>query len=488
MRGSSSTARSAAPAPTGTWTIRLWGLLFVLAGNMLIDALEVSVVVVALPSISADLGLSLASAQWTMTGFAVGFGGLMLFGGRVVALLGRRKVYLAALVGFAAASVAGALADGPGPLVATRVVKGFCAALTAPTGLAIITTEFPAGPPRDRALSVYTLFGAAGFTTGLLLSGVLTAVDWRLTFAFPAPVVLVLFFFGLRLIPGSGPDTAGERPRGGPRRYDAAGAATCVAGLLTLVGGIVSVPSHGWGDLHSGGLLVLSALLFAAFVRIELRVPEPLVRFSAFRSGALTRSALGAAALNGSYLGLLLTLTYEMQTVHGWSPLRTALAFLPAAAPLAVTALLSGRIVSAFGAPRLIAGGALFALAGYLLQLRQSWPLHYASAVLPTMLLVGAGFVLSFAALNMQATSQLPPAERGVASGLYQTAVQAAAALVPAVVAALLTACRPAAGASPAELLAACRPALVLVAAIGALGLLIGLAGALPRRDRLHEV
>lgn len=485
MRSSSSASAPrplSAAAPAGASALRLWGLLFVLSGNMLIDALEVSVVVVALPSIGADLGLPLTSAQWMMTGFAIGFGGLMLFGGRVVALLGRREVYLAALLGFAAASVAGALADDIWLLVATRVVKGLCAALTAPTGLAIIQTAYPAGPLRDRALSVYTLFGASGFTAGLLLSGVLTAVDWRLTFAFPAPVVLVLFLFGLRLIPGTDPRT-GSQPGGDePRRYDVAGAVTCTAGLLTLVGGIVSVPSHGWTGLRSGGLLAASALLFVAFVLVERRTPHPLVGFTFLTSGPLARSALGAAALNGSYLGLLFVLTYELQTLHGWHPLRTALALVPAAAPLAVTALLSGRMVAAFGTARLIAVGAVFPLAGYLWQLRQSWPLDYATAILPTMLLVGAGFVLSFAALNTQATSQLPPPERGAGSGLYQSAVQAGAALVPALVAALLVAHRPAAGASPAEFLAACRPALVLVTLVGALGLLVGVAGARPRR------
>jgi MFS family permease len=463
--------------PVERWSLRLWGLLFVLAGNMLIDALEVSVVLVALPSIGADLGLPVSTLQWAMTGFAVGFGGLMLFGARAVALLGRRRVYLAALLVFAAASVVGGLTADPEVLIATRFVKGFCAALTAPTGLAIISTAFPEGRARDRALSVYTLFGAGGFTAGLLLSGLLTQVSWRLTFLFPAPVVLVLFVLGLRLIPGS----AEAAPR--YRRYDAAGAVTFTGALLALVQGIVSVPVHGWGDLRSSGLLVLAVVLLAAFGVIERVAPQPLVRFSAFTGGAMVRSAVGAAALNGSYLGLLFIATFQLQTVAGWTPLQSALAFVPAAAPLAVTALLSGRIVSRFGAAPLIAIGAVFPLLGYLLRLRLLQSTEYATGLLPTMLLVGAGFVLSFAALNTQATSELPAAERAAGSGLYQTAVQVGAAVALALVAALLTAgLRP--EASAAGVAAACRSAMWLVTSIGALGLLVGLTGVLPRPRR----
>ncbi|MFC7309347.1 MFS transporter [Streptomyces monticola] len=473
-----------APARAGRSRLPLWGLLAVLAGNMLIDALEVSVVVVALPSLAADLGLAPVSAQWAMTGFAAGFGGLLLFGARVVALLGRRRVYLTALLVFAAASVVAALATDPVLLVATRFVKGFCAALTAPTGLAIISTTFPAGPQRQRALSVYTLFGASGFTAGLLLSGALTEISWRLTFFFPAPVVLVLFALGLRLVPGPdaepappGAGQAAEQPA--PRRYDFAGALTFAAGLAALVQGIVSLPAHGWADPRSTGLLALAVAAFAAFTVIERRVPEPLVDFRVFTSGAMVRSALGAAALNGSYLGLLFTLTYQLQVLSGWSPLHTALALLPAAAPLAVTALHSGRLVAGYGATRLITAGALFAFVGYLLQLRQSWPLQYASDLLLTTLLVGAAFVCSFAALNLRATAELPPAERGAGSGVYQTAVQTGAALVLAAVAALLPASAAAAQADP---LRACRPALVLVAAVGAAGLLVALTGRRTRR------
>ncbi|MER6085040.1 MFS transporter, partial [Streptomyces sp. NPDC001833] len=464
------------PAPVAAGTDerfgpRLWGLLLVLAGNMLIDALEVSVAVVALPTIGTDLGQPPTVTQWAMTGFAAGFGGLLLFGARVVTLLGRRRVYLAALLAFAAASALSALAHGPWLLLATRLTKGFCAALTAPTGLAIITATFPEGRPRSRAVSVYTLFGAGGFTAGLLLSGWLTQTSWRWAFAFPAPVVLLLFAFGLRLIPGEAPGAptglsvsngdAGSAPQGRgelrdqpPRRrgrtttrhFGIPSALTLLGALLALVQGITQFPAHGWTAPQTTAPLTAAALLLLLLRRVERHALAPLLNTAPLRGNpTLIRSALGAACLNGSYLGLLFVLTYQTQTLAGWSPLHTAFALLPAAAPPALTALASGRLVAAFGAPRLIVAGAACAFAGALLQLRpHAWPLDYQGRMLPTLLLVGAAFVLSFAALNMQAMSRLAPADRLTGSGLYQTAVQLAAVLAVALVAALLAAHAPA--------------------------------------------
>ncbi|MEH0424355.1 MFS transporter [Streptomyces sp. B21-083] len=463
MEPSPSTNARGHPAavPSRRWSPRLWGLLLVLAGNMLVDALEVSVVIVALPSIGRELDMPLTMSQWLVSGFALGFGGLMLFGGRVVELLGRRRVYLAAMTGFAVASVIGGLTSEPSVLIATRFVKGFCAALTAPTGLAIIASTFPAGRDRDRAVSVYALFGAGGFTAGLLLSGFLTGFSWRWTLLFPAPVVLVLAAFGLRLIPRALPTST-------TRHFDIAGASTFAGAVLALVYGITEVPAHGWVGPRTLGAFVLAALLAAAFGTVERTSRLPLFRTGVLRSGTLVRSMLGAAALNGSYLGLLLVATVRLQTDQGWSPLRTALAFLPASAPLAVTALFSGRLVSRFGTARLIAAGALGPLVGCLLYLEAPARSPYATGVLPTMLLVGAGFVLGFAALNMQATQGISVSDRAQAVALYQTAVQLSAALVVALTAALAT------GASDD------RPALWLISAVGAAGLAVGLCG-LPR-------
>jgi MFS family permease len=189
---------------------RQWPLLLTLSANMLLDALEVSTIVIAMPSIGAGLGITPAAASWTMTGFALGFGGSILLGARVAARLGRRRMYLGALLVFAVASIAGGLAvDGP-MLIAARVVKGISVALTAPTGLAIIAGTFPEGPARNRAVSVYSLFGATGFSAGLVLSGALTMTSWRATLLFSGPVALVLLLFGRKFIPADG--DAAARP------------------------------------------------------------------------------------------------------------------------------------------------------------------------------------------------------------------------------------------------------------------------------------
>jgi MFS family permease len=381
-------------------------LVAVLAGNMLIDALEVSTQVVAMPAIARDLGLGAAGAQWTVSAFAVGFGGAVLAGGRLVETAGRRRVYLAALVVFAAASVVAGLTGSFAVLLATRAVKGICVALTAPTGLAILVSAYPPGPARQRAVSVYTLFGAVGFTLGLLVSGALTSRDWHLTMAFPAPAMVVLFVAGLLLLPADPP--AGPRP------------------------------------------------------------PWPLR--AVLGNGTLVRSALSAAALNGSYLGLLTIVTFQLQDGAGWTPARTALGLTVAAVPLAVAAPFAGRLVARVGAPRLIAAGLLCATAGYLRYPHGEPPGSYATGVLPTLVLVGAAFVLAFTALNVQAMSRIAAPGRGVAAGVFQTAVQCGAIVLVPLVGVLLAAHTP--------------TATWVVTAVGGAGLLVACAG-LPTRSPL---
>lgn len=435
---------------------------------MLLDALEVSVLVVAAPAIGADLGLPPAGVQWTMSGFALGFAGLLLFGPQLAERRGRRRTYLAALALFAAASLVGAVATDPVVLVATRFVKGCCAALTAPMGLAIITSAFADGAARRRAVSVYAFFGAAGFTVGLLLSGLLTAWDWRWTLSFPAPVVAVLLVVGARVIPRDTP-----APGTDPGRPDAAGALLLTGALFALVGGLSLVPADGWTGPRGSGLLLLSVTLFVVLGLRERVVSRPLVPAPLLRRPGLARAALGAACLNGAYLSTLLTSTLHIQGREGHGPLWTALAFLPASAPLACSALYSGRMIGRFGTRRLIAAGLSSALAGFVLLWHRGLNTPYPTGLFPALLLVGAGFVLAFTALNIQATAGVPDSGKGRASAVYQTAVQAGAALFLALTAALLP---PASG----RAVSAHAPALGAVVVIAALGWISAIGGLRP--------
>lgn len=390
-------------APTEI-TSREWGLLFILSGNMLLDALEVSTAVVALPTIGHGLGLSPLDAQWIITGFALGFGGALLIGRPVVAALGKRRPYLVAVLLFAVASVVGGLAPGGGVLIATRLIKGACAAFTAPTGLAIIATAFREGKDRGRAMSVYTLFGASGFSAGLIISGLLTtALGWRWTFVAPAPVALVLFASGLWLIP---------RDEYGSDRREATGPWSAVLGNPSLI-----------------------------------------------------RSCLGAVTLNGAFWGFLFLATSHLQDTAGWTPFRTALAFLPATLLLLVSVPFGSRLVSRFGTARLIAFGAAAPPIGYALLLPlRDFP-AYVPDVLPTVLLVGAGYVLCFSALQVQATSGVPASDRALAGGIYQSSVQIGGALTVILSAAVFTS-------------VGLRASIALITAVGALGLAVALRGA----------
>src|SRR5918995_1361402 len=188
---------------------RAWILLLVLCGVLFLDGLDVSMVGVALPSIDSDLNLSTSTLQWVVSGYVLGYGGLLLLGGRTADLLGRRKVFLIALAVFAVASLAGGLVSSGPLLILTRFIKGLAAAFTAPTGLSIITTNFAEGPARNKALSIYTVFGAGGYSSGLLFGGLMAEVGWRWTFLLPVPIALAALAAAFVLLPKDKPAEEG---------------------------------------------------------------------------------------------------------------------------------------------------------------------------------------------------------------------------------------------------------------------------------------
>jgi MFS family permease len=449
---------------TGHLSRRAWGALLVLCGALFLDALDVSMVGVALPSIRSDLGLSTSSLQWVVSAYVLGYGGFLLLGGRAADLLGRRRVFLVSLGVFVGASLLGGFAHDGNLLIATRFVKGMSAAFTAPAALSIITTTFAEGPARNKALSVYTATGATGFSLGLVIGGLLTEAGWRWVFILPAPVALIVLLAGIKLVP------AGERGVRSLRGFDATGAVTITSAMLLLVYTLVNAPNAGWDSARTLASFAAAGGLLGAFVIRERRTATPLVRLGILRSAALVRANVAAMTLFGSWIGFQFIATLYMQQLRGWSALETGLAIFPAGLLVALFSTRIAPLVMRFGVTRLILAGLVSIVTGYLLFLPIGLESGYLTSLLPTFLLAGLGFALAFGPLNIAATSGVAPEEQGLAGGLLNTSFQFGGALSLAVTTAVINA-NTAGDGSPAAMLDGFHPALIVPVAIGLVGI-----------------
>ena len=451
------------------WDARLWTALFLLCGVLFLDGLDVSMVGVALPSIQADLGLTTSQLQWVISAYVLGLGGVLLLGGRAADLLGRRRVLISALTVFTAASLLGGLVDNGTLLIAARFLKGVAAAFTVPASLSLLTTTFTEGPARNKAMAIFNAFGASGFSFGLVFGGILTEVGWRWTFLLPVPVAALLLFLMPRYI-------ARDRPYlGVKRRYDLPGAFLLTAGMLLLVRTIVQAPQDGWGDPKTIAAFLLAAGLLAAFVAVERRAPQPLVRLGILRSAPLVRANLGAMCLFGAYVGFQFVATLYLQKTLGWSALQTALAFLPAGLFVAIGAPRMGTVITRYGTAKpIVASTVSFAL-GYALFLRVD-ATPYVFTFLPTIMLLGLGFALGYAALSVQATAGVSDHEQGLAAGLVQTSFQMGGAIVLAAVSAVVG----------QGTISDYRTAIAIVLGVAVLSLALALVGVVrPRTDEV---
>jgi EmrB/QacA subfamily drug resistance transporter len=446
---------------SGRLSKRAWGALLVLCGALFLDALDVSMTGVALPSIRTDLDMSTSSLQWVVSAYVLGYGGFLLLGGRAADLLGRRRMFLISLGVFVAASALGGLANDGTLLVITRFIKGVAAGFTAPAGLSIITTSFAEGPTRNKALSIYTATGATGFSLGLVFSGVLTEIGWRWVFLFPAPLALIVLLAAIRLVPD---DRDIPRPS---HRFDLAGAVGVTAGMLVLVYTLVEAPDAGWTSARSLAGFAAAAAILAAFVAHERRVDAPLVRLGILRSSSLVRANLGAMSLIGAWFGFQFIVTLYLQQARGWSALETGLAIFPGGMLVAFLAPRMAPLIARFGTTRLIAAGLTSTVIGYALFLPIGLESGYVTAMLPTFLLTGLGFGLAYGPLNIAATNGVAPEEQGLAGGLVNTSFQFGGALVLAVTTAVNNASA-GSGGSPDALLDGFHAAIVvsLVAAV----------------------
>ncbi|MEU9688430.1 MFS transporter [Amycolatopsis japonica] len=450
------------------WDARLWGVLLTVSVVVGLDALDVSMVAVALPSIQADIGLSTGALQWIISAYVLGYGGLLLLGGRTADLLGRRRVFLVAVAVFALASLLGGLVDDGALLIATRFIKGLAAAFTAPAALSIITTTFHEGPARNRAISIFAVFGASGYSAGLVFSGLLTEVGWRWTFLLPVPIAIAALVAAIKLIPSYQPQTGGG--------YDFPGAITGAAGSLLLVFAVVEAPEIGWAAPRTLISFALALALLVTFVFIEKRSKHPLLRLGILRSGPLARANLGGATFFGAYIGFQFVVMLYLQNVLHWSALQTALGFLPAALIVAFGSPRIEPLIDRLGTPRTILAGVVAHVIGYALFLRIDETSGYAGSVLPSMILLGIGFMLAFSSLNIQATNGISDDEQGLAGGLLNTSIQVGGAIGLAVVTAVLTG-NSGGATGPAALLNGLAPALTVVTGIAVISVLVALSG-----------
>jgi MFS family permease len=473
---SSSSSSSATIHAADGWTSRTWLLLVVLCGALFLDGLDISMVGVALPSIGGDLGMSASSLQWIVSGYVLGYGGLLLLGGRASDLLGRRRVFLVAVTVFGIASVVSATLSSPEAIVALRFVKGVAAAFTVPAGLSIITTKFSEGPARNKALSIYTVVGASGFSLGLVFGGVLTELGWRAVFLLPGPVSLLLVAVGWRVIPTS------VRSLTRFSDFDLFGAVASTGALLLFVVGVVEAPDRGWTSAPVLGLFAASVVLAVAFVLTELRHPTPLIRLGILRSAHLVHANVAGAIMAGGYFAFQFLVTLYLQNSLGWSPLAMALGFLPAGLLVVASSTRIDRVLARVRTQVLIAAGMGSFLVAYVLFLRVDPDLGYAALLLPTMLLLGVGFALTFPSINAQATSGVADHEQGLASGLVNTSVQIGGAVVLAVVSAILVNASASEGpAQVGELMPGMLTGLKVVAVFTAFGVVASVATLLLR-------
>jgi EmrB/QacA subfamily drug resistance transporter len=454
------------PQSSERLSTRAFGMLLVLCGALFLDAMDVSMIGVALPSIRSDLGLSTSSLQWVVSAYVLGYGGFLLLGGRAADLFGRRRMFLVSLGVFVVASALGGFANDGTLLIATRFVKGMSAAFTAPAGLSIITTSFAEGAARNKAISIYTATGATGFSLGLVFGGLLTEIGWRWVFFLPVPIALVTLLAATRLVPAE----QHEVPR--RRSFDLAGAVSLTAAMLLLVFTVVEAPDVGWASARTLGSFAGVAAILALFVAIEQRTAVPLVRLGILRSSALVRANIGAMLLVGSWFGFQFIATLYMQQLRGWSPLETGLAIFPGGFLVAVLAPRVGPLVIRFGITRLVTVGFLSAAAAYALFVPIGLDSGYAAAMLPTFVLAGFGFALAYGPLNIAGTNGVAAHEQGLASGLVSSSFQVGGALVLAVATAVNNAAAGADG-SPQAMLDGFQAAIVVSVIAAGLGVVV---------------
>ena len=399
-----------------------WLVLSLVCLAQFMVVLDATIVNVALPSIQEDLDMAEGDLQWIVNAYTLTFGGFLLLGGRAGDLLGRKRVFLVGLVVFTVASLLNGLADSSTTLILARGLQGFGAALISPAALSIITTTFAEGPERNKAMGVWAAIATGGAAAGLLAGGVLVEfLSWPWFFFVNVPIGIVGGLLALRYVPESR-DTHHQT-------YDIPGAVTVTAGLISLVYGIVSTEQNGWGSAQTVGFLALAVVLLTAFVVIERRSPEPLVRLSIFNVRTLRAANVVMLVVASGLFAMFFFNTLYIQRVLGFSPLEAGLAFIPFTIGIGIGAGLSQGLMRSLGLRTTGAIGLVLGSAGMLALLTIDRDGSYLTDVLPMMIPLSIGMGLTFVPVTLLATSGLQADVAGLASGLFNTSQQIGGAL-----------------------------------------------------------
>ena len=399
-----------------------WRTLFVVAIAQLMIVLDSSIMNIAIPSAKIDLGITDANQQWVITAYTLAFGSLLLLGGRIGDYMGRKRIFLIGLIGFAAASALGGIASTQGLLFASRALQGVFAALLAPAALAIISVTFKVPTERAKAFGVIGAISGGGAAIGLILGGTLTEyASWRWCLGVNTPIAIVAALLAIKFVH--------ESKASGNNTYDIPGVVTATAGLFSLTYGFNEAATKGWSSTSTITFLVAAAVLLIIFVAIEAKVANPLMPLRVVTERNRGGSYLGSLVVGAGLFSMFLFLGLYLQVILGYSPLKSGFAFLPFTAGIIIFAGIASQLLPKFGPRALMVPGLVAAGIGLLLMTRITPDTSYTTHVLPSLLIMSSGMALVFIPLTSTSLHAVSSHDTGVASAMLNTSQQVGGSL-----------------------------------------------------------
>ena len=394
-----------------------WRTLFVVAISQLMLVLDGSIMNIAIPRAQADLGISDANRQWIITAYTLAFGSLLLFGGRIGDYVGRKKIFIVGLLGFAAASALGGVAANQEMLYASRALQGVFGALLAPAALAIISETFTIPAERAKAFGVFGAISGGGAAIGLIAGGALTEFfSWRWCLGVNTPIAIIAAILAFKFVHESKAD--------GDKTYDVPGVVTATAGLFSLTYGFNEAATKGWSATSTLSFLVVSIVLLISFVVIETKVANPMMPLRVVTERNRGGSYLGSLIVGAGLFSMFLFLGLYLQNILGFSPLKSGFAFLPFTAGIIFGAGIASQLLPKFGPKPLMVPGLVSASIGLLLLTRITPETSYATHVVPSLLIMSFGMALVFIPLTSTSLHGISGRDTGVASAMVNTSQQ----------------------------------------------------------------